>query len=34
MHSIEKCSSLEQSSWVFFLKCKQLSGSLSESGKQ
>ena len=34
MHSVEKCSSLEQSSWVFFLKSKQLSGSFSESGKQ
>ena len=30
VHSVKKGSTFEQSSWVFFLKCKQFSGSLSE----
>jgi hypothetical protein len=34
MHSVEKGSSFEKSSWIFLLKSKQFSGCFSESGKQ
>ena len=34
MHSVEKRSSFEQSSWVFFLEGKQLSGCFSETREE
>ena len=34
VHSVEKCSSFEQSSGVFFFESEQLSGGLSEFGEQ
>ena len=34
MHSVQKGSTFEQSSWVFLFESKQLSGCFSESGEQ
>jgi hypothetical protein len=34
MHSVEKGSSFEQSSGVFFLEGEQLSGGFSEAGEE
>ena len=34
VHSVEKCSTFEHSSWVFFLKSEKLSGCLSELGEK
>ena len=33
MHSSEKGSTFEKSSWIFFFKSKKFSGSLSEFGQ-